>query len=409
MYTTTQQRIQFFFLNVGHFYDHLFILIFATVAALQLANEWHMDYGELVLYATPSFVAFGVCAIAAGWIADKWSRQGMMVVFFIGIGVSSILTAQAQTPLQLGAGLLLIGVFAAIYHPVGLSMVIQGRIKTGVPLAINGVFGNLGVASAALIAGYLIDIANWRFAFLLPGVISAVTGIAYLAFVQYQRKNSIIRDTQSADTAPPIDRPIRTSQKTLLRIIIIIFVSTAIGGLIFQSTTFALPKIFAERLTDIAGSASTIGTYAFLVFAIAACAQLITGYLVDHHSARTIFAYIAMVQVVFLALMYNAQGLMALFIAIAFMFAVFGQIPINDVLIGRIARNEWRSRAYAIRYVVTFSVMASAVPFIAWLHTNWGFGVLFIILSCAAAIILTSVLFLPHSKIIHGNLVTNTS
>ena len=116
-----------------------------------------------------------------------------------------------------------------------------------------------------------------------------------------------------------------------------------------------------------------------------------------------------MVQVVFLALMHNAQGLMALVVAVAFMFAVFGQIPINDVLIGRIARNEWRSRAYAIRYIVTFSVMASAVPLIAWLHTNWGFSILFVILSCAAVITLASVLFLPQSKIILGKSATNTS
>ena len=155
-----QQRVHFAFLNAGHFLDHLFMLVFATVAALTLTAEWGMSYGELIPYATPGFVAFGVCALPAGWLADKWSREGMMTVFFIGTGAAAMLTAVADTPLEVGAGLLAIGVFAAIYHPVGIPLVIEGRTRTGMPVAVNGVFGNLGVASAALLTGLMIDTAG---------------------------------------------------------------------------------------------------------------------------------------------------------------------------------------------------------------------------------------------------------
>ena len=72
----SRERLNFLFLNVGHFLDHLFMLIFATVAALRLAEEWGMSYAALIPYATPGFVAFGICAIPAGWLADKWSREG---------------------------------------------------------------------------------------------------------------------------------------------------------------------------------------------------------------------------------------------------------------------------------------------------------------------------------------------
>jgi len=85
-------------------------------------------------------------------------------------------------------------------------------------------------------------------------------------------------------------------------------------------------------------------------------------------------------------------------LSIAFMFVVFGQIPINDVLVGRMARSEWRSRAYALRYVVTFSVMASAVPLIGWLHANGGFARLFSVLSIAATLIFCATLLLPASR-----------
>ena len=394
-----RDRLNFLFLNVGHFLDHLFMLIFATVAALRLAEEWGMSYAALIPYATPGFVAFGICAIPAGWIADKWSREGMMIIFFIGIGASSIATALAGSPIEIAAGLFAIGVFAAIYHPVGLAMVVHGRKKTGIPLAINGVFGNLGVAAAALLTGWFIDTGGWRSAFVLPGVVSIALGAAYAVFVWSGR------ESRTAGGAPAkkggagvssIDRAM------FVRVLSIIVFTTAIGGLIFQSTTFALPKIFDERLTEIAGSATAIGGYAFLVFAVAAFAQLVVGYLVDHHSVRTVFAFVAGLQAVFFALMYQLTGVAALVVSVAFMLVVFGQIPINDVLVGRISKSEWRSRVYSLRYIVTFSVMASTLPVIAGIHATWGFAALFVVMAVAAGAILAAVLTLPRTGAIVG-------
>ncbi len=388
-----RSQIKFLYLNLGHFLDHLFMLVFATVAALHLGSEWGLSYAALIPYATPGFVAFGICAILAGWIADKWSREGMIVVFFIGIGTSSIAAGMANNPLQIAIGLTLIGIFAAIYHPVGLAMVVQDRDKTGMPLAINGVFGNLGVASAALLTGFLIDHAGWRSAFFIPGLVSIVLGVAYWIFIC--REPPVVAEFSSSAKQSPTAAPV--PKQTLLRVFAIIFFTTALGGLIFQSTTFALPRIFAERLTDFAGTATQVGWYAFLVFSLAAMAQLLIGYLVDHHSLRLVFASVALLQAVFFYLMTHLEGVAALVLAIAFMFVVFGQIPINDVLVGRMARSEWRSRAYALRYVVTFSVMASAVPLIGWLHANGGFSRLFSVLAVAAALIFCATLLLPGS------------
>ena len=388
-----RKQLRFLFLNMGHFLDHYFMLIFATAAALRLTTEWGLSYAQLIPYATPGFIAFGICAIPAGWLADKWSREGMMLIFFIGIGLSSILTGMANSPQQIAVSLTSIGIFAAIYHPVGLAMVVQGRTKTGMPLAINGVFGNMGVACAALLTGFLIDTAGWRSAFIASGVVSICVGMLYFFFMRTEsqiemKASASIGATQQAKS-PDFAR------STLIRVFGIIFFTTAIGGLIFQSTTFALPRVFEERLTDIADTATLVGWYTFIVFSVAAFAQLIVGYLVDNHSVRVVFACVALSQAIFFALMIQLSGVAALVVAIAFMLAVFGQIPINDVLVGRMVRSEWRSRAYGIRYVVTFSVMASAVPFIAWVHSTWGFSTLFGILAAAALLIFIAVLLLP--------------
>ena len=387
-------RIHFAFMCAGHLYGHLFMLVFSTVAALSLSKEWGMSYAELIPYATPSFIALGVCAMPAGWLADKWSRKGMMVLFFIGIGLGSILASLAQTPLNMSIALLAIGVFASIYHPVGLALVVQGRKVTGVALAVNGVFGNMGVASAALITGFMIDYTGWRSAFVWPGVISVATGIVYAGFLYVTRYSNTKKLADDAEKKKTSDE-LFIGRSLVARVFAIIFFSTAIGGLIFQSTTFALPKMFDERLSELAISATVVGQYAFIVFAFAAVGQLIVGYMLDRYPVRVVFSLVAALQAVFFGIMPGLNGLSALVVAMAFMLVVFGQIPINDVLISRVTQSEWRSRAYAFRYIVTFSVSASSIPFIAWIHGRWGFDRLFIVLSVAAIFIFVSVLLLP--------------
>jgi MFS family permease len=264
-----------------------------------------------------------------------------------------------------------------------------------VPLAINGIFGNMGVACAALIAGFLIDRVGWRSAFVWPGVVSIATGMAYAGLL-YAGRGIGAAEVQGGVAAKRSPDTLAMDRRLLGRVFVIIFFSTAVGGLIFQSTTFALPKVFDERLAELAVSATLVGWYAFVVFAIAAFGQLIVGYLVDRYSVRSVFALVVAFQATFFAVMIGLSGWSALIVSMAFMLVVFGQIPINDVLIGRITRSEWRSRVYAFRYIISFSVSASSVPFIAWIHARWGFDSLFTVLSAAAACIFISVLMLPH-------------
>lgn len=387
-----RERLHFLLLNVGHFLDHLFMLIFATVAALALHRDWGFGYADLLKFATPGFLAFGLFALPAGWIADKWNRDGMMSVFFIGIGLASITTAFARTPLEIAIGLFVIGVFAAIYHPVGLALVVEKWKNTGMRIAVNGVWGNLGVASAALITGYFIDHGGWRVAFIVPGVVSILVGIAYTALRWDAIVNPPTRAVKAAEK-----KPVSPDFKALLmRVSAIVFLTTAVSSIVFQSTTFALPKVFDERLTSIAPSATAIGQLAFIVFALASLGQLIVGHFLDKLGPRTVFVTAAAIQMVFFAIMPGLIGWPALICAMVFMLAAFGQIPINDYMIGRMAEGEYRARIYGVRYVVSFTVLALALPLIAFVYENWGFDALFRVLALSAAVILGAVLMLPR-------------
>lgn len=405
----SREHAHFLLLNIGHFLDHLFMLIFATVAALVLSQEWGMGYGELIAYGTAGFFAFGLFSLPAGWLADMWTRDGMMVVFFIGTGAMAIVTGFADTPLQMGAGLFAIGIFAAIYHPVGLAIVTAKWKNTGMRIAVNGVWGNLGVGFAAFITGYLIDHGGWRWAFWVPGVISIGLGLIYLAVLREEvTAEPGRRAARAAGAAPPMAAGFRAA---LVRVSAIVFLTTAVSSVIFQSTTFALPKMLDERLQGLAADAAAwlnaaglenadlatiIGSISLVVFAVASMAQLIVGFSLDRLGPRRVFMAVATLQVVFFAVMPGLTDALALAVALGFMLGAFGQIPINDYMIGKMASGPARARIYGVRYVVSFTVLAVTLPLIGVVHTNWGFDALFLILAAAAAVILTAVFFLPR-------------
>src|SRR5918992_1813941 len=384
----TDRRTLVPFINLGHFLDHLVMLVFPTVV-VALAREWDRPYSELLPLALGSFIAFGAFALPAGWLADHWSRYRMMAVFFFGIGGATFLTGFAQSAWQIGIGLTLIGVFAAIYHPVGIAMLVAAPEKMGRALGWNGLWGNLGLAAAALISGALMDLLGWRAAFFLPGTICLAAGVAFLL---------VVRDPgpvpkRSKSIGLHIDRG------TMARIFAILLIATACGGVIFNSTTVAMPKVFDERLTSLTQSNFGIGALVAFVYALAALAQLAMGNLIDRFEVRRLMISIALIQIPLLALAANLEGWAMLAAALAMMLAVFGQIPLNDVIVGKYVADEYRARVLSVRYVVSLGVAAVAVPLIAVLHrTEGGFSNVFLVLAALAAGMLAASFFFPSRR-----------
>src|SRR3954470_9692782 len=172
-------RLSLVFSSLGHSLTHLLMLLYPTVV-LVLEREWHLPYGQLLTLAVASQLLYGFGALPAGWLGDRWSATGMMVVFFLGSGIAAILTGFADSPLGLALGLGLIGLFASIYHPVGTAWMVRNAANRGKALGINGLFGSVGVGIAAIVAGALSDLFSWRAAFFVPGAISLLLGAALL-------------------------------------------------------------------------------------------------------------------------------------------------------------------------------------------------------------------------------------
>jgi len=373
------------YINLAHFLDHLAMLVFPTVV-IALARDWQRPYSELLPLTLGGFIAFGAFALPAGWLADHWSRYRMMLVFFFGIGVSLVITGFANSPWEIGAGLTLVGVFAAIYHPVGIAMLVAAPTKLGAALGWNGLWGNLGLAAAALISGALMDVLGWRAAFFVPGALCLAAGVGFLGMVP--DPGPVKKGARSIGLH--IDR------RTMTRIFTILLVATACGGIIFNSTTVAMPKVFDERLRELTQSNFGVGALVAFVYTLAAFAQVAMGALIDRFELRRLMIGIALVQIPLLAIAANLQGWAMLAAAVAMMLAVFGQIPLNDAIVGKYCADEYRARVLAVRYVISLGVAAVGVPLIALLHrTEGGFRNVFLVLAALAAGMLAASLFFP--------------
>ena len=169
-------------LNLAHALDHLVLLIFAT-AVLKISHDLGVKrWEDLMPYASGMFFLFGIASYPAGKLAERWGRRQMMLVFFGGISVAALIVALSQTPLQLAIGLALIGLFASIYHPVGIPMLLQNTTQPGLVIGINGLVGNLGVAIASILTSFLVTKWGWRSAFIIPAVIAALLGLVFTFF-----------------------------------------------------------------------------------------------------------------------------------------------------------------------------------------------------------------------------------
>jgi len=385
-----RQRVLVPFLNLGHALTHLVMLIFPT-AVLALGPAWEISYDRLMPASLGGLIAYGAGSLPSGWLGDRWSRRCMMAVFFIGIGAGSVLCGFARTPLEIGLALGVAGLFASIYHPVGLSLLVVDPSKLGRTLGLNGVFGNLGIAGAAMVTGFFCDAFGWRWAFIAPGLFSILAGLAFVIVVPpFPRAGAAAAPSPSH----PTDRQAFT---VVMAAALLLFI--VCDSLVFNATTIALPKVAEVHLAGWFESAAAVGTIVSIVFAVAALAQLWIGHLIDRLPLARIFLPLALAQIVALLLAGWANGPWFIAPALATMFIVFGLIPISDAVIARNVSDAWRSRAYAVSYVVAFGVGPAAVPLIAALYEGTrGFPYLFSVLAAIAGGTLLAALTLGMQK-----------
>ena len=372
-------------LNISHFLDHFIMLVFAK-AAYDAGRHFGMSYEEIIVYGVAGFVLFGGMAPVAAQLADRYSRSLMMVVYHFGIGIAAVFAGLSQSVWHLGAAIGLIGAFAAIYHPVGIAMLIKSNRSIGFRLGINGVFGNMGVAAAPLIIGLLLTFGDWRLCFIGSGLFCIGYGAVFImALVDEAAPAGKAKSKMATGFAP--------GWKLALGSMLL---STASGGFIFGAMTFVVPRYFEISLPNISTSVAMTGLLASIVYAAASFSQIGVGWLIDRVAPKWVLFSIGVGQVIFVALAARFTDYALFFAMLVAMCFVFGQIPITDTILSRYVPDDWRARVLSVKFMVNLTIGATVLPICgAILQSGYEMAALFSVMSALAVFVVIAGALLP--------------
>jgi MFS family permease len=371
-------------LNAGHALDHLFLLIFATAVAA-IAADWGMVWQDLMPYTVGAFVMFGLGSLPAGRLGDLWGRRAMMVVFFLGMGASGLLVTLASGVWSLAAALTLMGVFASVYHPVGIPMLVQHSKNPGFTIGLNGLAGNLGIAIAAILTGFLVKYAGWRAAFAVPAGIALLCGVLFLLLAPREEMAPARRPKKSVDLP----------RSVMARVLLVMTLAAASSSLIFNFTTNGNGHLLAERLRGLIDDPATLGVLLAAVYTVASFAQLVVGKLIDRYPIKWVYLPIVAMQVPLFLLAASIGGWPLYAAVLAFMVFVFGAIPFVDAMIVRYVDDRMRSRVAGMRLAVSFGVSSLAVYLLGPTVKVAGFGTLLTVMAAISAFTTLCVMLLP--------------
>ena len=375
------------FAGVGHFFAHLLMLLYPTVV-LVIERRWGMSYGDLLSLSLGGFVLFGLGALPAGWLGDRWGADRMMVVFFVGAGGAAIATGFAGGPITVALGLAAIGLFGSIYHPVGTAWLIRNATNRGRALGWNGISGSIGLAVAPFIAGALAQVLSWRAAFIIPGALCSAIGLALLCMV---RTGNVIAAAVDRRPEPP------ASRSDTVRTFIVLSFTMLADGTISQAIPVALPKAFAAGLSGLTdGGTLDAGGFVTLVFLVAATGQLAGGWLADRFAMKAVYIFAWAVQAPLFFAAAQAQNVPLLATMMTVNYLGVLATPAENALLARYTPAKWRATAYGAKFVLALGVSTIGVKLVAITYDSTGsFAGLWLALGGCAGFVALAGLFLP--------------
>jgi len=386
---TRSATLALWFSCIGHTYSHLLTMLYLTVV-LTLEREWGMGYAELIKLSTLGALLFGAGALPMGWIGDRWSAVGMMVVYFVLTGLMAIATSFANTPNEMMLGLAAIGLAGSIYPPVGIAWMVRNAVKRGKALGVNGFFGGLGVAGAAGVAGVLCDLISWRAAFYVPGAVCVATGLVLwgcwaMGWVADRKVDRV--------PEPPATR------QDMWRAFMVLSLTMLCAGLIYQAISTVMPKLFAERLAEWLHGPGAIGMTVMGLYLVTGVLQVYGGHLADRYPSKTVYIALFALQIPLLALAAVVAGLGIVPLMLLVNALIVMSIPAEGTLLTRYSPSAHRSLAFGAKFVIALGIAPVGIMLVAWVEETTGsFFLLFWILAAFSLTLCVAALLLPGDE-----------
>lgn len=376
------------FSNVGHFYNHLFEPMFFVVA-LVLPPVFGIPYEEVLTLIVAGKLMTGFLSPFVGWLADRWSVLGMMIVYFLGFGASGIWVGASDTPTEMRIALVALGAFGSIYHPVGIAWVAQSSVNRGKALGVNGMFGGFGPALGGAFAGLMLEVADWRTSFILPGVIVILTGLGLMAA---KRKGLIRNEPLAPNRMAPM------AMSDAVKIYAVLTVAMLLGSIAYQAAQSSLPKLFETRLGGAFGDGPAgIGVAMMIVYGVGGVVQVFTGHLADRYPLKWVYAVMIFLQGPVLALVAALTGIPMFLAAIMMVTCNIGALPAENALMAKYTPGKWQATAYGFKYIAAFTCSSFGVYAAAKsLEIAGSFSPLYLILGVGFVLMTAIVAMLPN-------------
>lgn len=374
-------------LNLGHAMDHWVLVVFLYTVSV-IAGVWGTDWKELTPYAFGSLFMFGAGSIVSGKLGDQWGRRAMMIIFFAGLGVSSLVIALTSTPWQIGIAMTVMGAFASIYHPVGIPMLVQNAEKPGFTIGVNGLVGNLGIAIGASVSVWLATRLGWQMAYVVPGVICLAAAVAFAVLVPQETAAPAKRKPKMLDLPPSV----------MAKVFIIMTLTAMSGSIVFSFTTNGSGEMLKAGVAALAGDPWLLGVAVFMIFAVGSLAQLVVGSMIDRYPLKRIYLPIILCQISLFILASQVSGWALVVVAIAYMIFVFGAIPFTDAMIVRYIDDRMRSRVTGTRLAIGFTGSSLVTALLGPSVKAAGFPTLLLMLAGVATFTLVALSFLPDER-----------
>ncbi len=367
---------------------HMFAA-FYFVIVLSIEKTWSISYDELIALWSLGALLVGLGALPAGWLSDRWSRSTMMGIMFIGMGLSSIYCGLSPNKTYLFIGLSFLGLFCSIYHPVGIAWVVNSSFNKGKALGINGIFGGVGIGSGAFVAGLLIRYFDWRYAFIIPGLVSIIFGFILfycifkksISYINFQTNN--IEENNS-------------SNELFLIAFIMLFVIFGLG-LTFQILQTSIPKVFDLRIVNL--STFEIGTIIGIIYGAAGIMTFVGGIMADKFSLKKIYVIGIMAQAPCFFCIAYFSGIPLIIVCLIAIIFNSSILPTENILLAKFTPEKHHGLIYGVKFIVAFGSAPLAVLLVSKIYElTLEFTNLFIISGSVMIFTTFAVLYLPVKK-----------
>ena len=372
--------------SFGHFISHFNMLMFPAVV-LPLTTRLNLPLAEVLGLSFWMYLLFGISALPWGLAADRFGAKTLMAVYYGGAGLCALAAAVLiDAPALLTLALAGIGLFSGIYHPAGLGLISKKVERISYAMGINGMFGNLGLATAPLVAGTVNWVWGPRAVYLVLGLVN-LTGLMVMMLRPVPAGNG---------------HSTRVSNHNGGRGFIVLLAAMMLGGIVYRGATVILPAYFELRNQEVfawlarqlpAGFSGNLvaTTITSAIFLVGMLGQYMGGRTAERFPLARSYLVFHLITIPAAFAMAKAFNLPLIISALIYFFFLLGMQPLENTLVSRLTPPRWHHSAFGMKFVLTFGMGAMAVKGVQAIESGYGIQWVYPALGCVSIVLVMTI------------------